>query len=105
MQEANTSEPNDPEILRCLGWSLFSLGEEIKGLVTLERALNLETENPLTLCDLGVVSLKLQNYPKAISLLERALEIDPTNERARECLLMTRRIAAHTRDAVTDDSV
>lgn len=102
---ANASEPNDPEILRCLGWSLFSLGEEVEGLVTLERALNLEPENPLILCDLGVVCLKLRDFTKAISLLERALEIDPTNDRARECLEMSRRIETHTRDAVTDDSL
>ena len=95
---ANQTEPNDPEILRCLGWSLFSSGDDVAGLVTLERALNLEPENPLILCDLGVVCLKQQEYSKAISLLERALEIDPTNDRARECLEMSRRIAVHTKE-------
>jgi tetratricopeptide (TPR) repeat protein len=67
----------------------------VEGLVTLERALNLEPDNPLTLCDLGVVHLRLKTYPKALALLERAREIDPENERVQECLEMARRIAEH----------
>ena len=95
LSTANHLEPNDPEILRCLGWSLFSSGDMVEGLVTLERALNLEPDNPLTLCDLGVVHLRLKTYPKALALLERAREIDPENERVQECLEMARRIAEH----------
>lgn len=95
LTSANHIEPNDPEILRCLGWSLFSSGEMVGGLVTLERALNLEPDNPLTLCDLGVVHLRLKHFSKALALLERAQEIDPENERVIECLEMARRIAEH----------
>ena len=93
LKEANRLEPNDPEILRCLGWSLFSSGAQASGIVTLERALNLEPDNPLILCDLGVVYLRSKNYPKSISLLRRAIEVDPRNDRAKECLEMAHRIA------------
>ncbi len=92
LKAANFLEPNNPEILRCLGWSLFSGGEPLAGMVTLERALNLEDSNPLILCDLGVVYLKMKDFPKAKALLERALQIDPENLRAQECLTMANRI-------------
>lgn len=90
---ANRLEPNNPEILRCLGWSLFSAGKTVEGVVTLERALNLEDSNPLILCDLGVVYLKMKEFPKARALLERALEIDPQNLRVKECLEMAARVS------------
>ncbi len=93
---ANRLEPNNPEILRCLGWSLFSAGHTVEGVVTLERALNLESHNPLILCDLGVVYLKMKEFPKARALLERALEIDPENLRVQECLEMAGRISERT---------
>lgn len=92
LKTANHLEPNNPEILRCLGWSLFSSEQVVQGMVTLERALNLEPENPLILCDLGVVYLKMQEFQKAKALLKRALDLDPANIRARECLEMTERI-------------
>ncbi|MFA7682399.1 MAG: hypothetical protein WCX61_05215 [Candidatus Peribacteraceae bacterium] len=85
LQKANMLRPNNPEILRCLGWVLFNEGKRTQGIVTLERALNLDSENPLTLCDLGVTHLQVHNFPKAKSLFLRALDLDPQNERAREC--------------------
>jgi len=96
LKMANRLEPNNPEILRCLGWSLFSNGEELAGVVTLERALNLEEANPLILCDLGVVYLNMREFSKAKALLERALDIDPSNVRAQECLEMAARIQGAT---------
>ena len=89
---ANTLEQNHPEILRCLGWSLFCSGQTVEGMVTLERALNLEDSHPLILCDLGVVYLKLKKFTKSKALLRRALDLDPKNERASECLEMVQRI-------------
>lgn len=103
LKAANKIEPNNPEILRCLGWSLFSGGKSVEGIVTLERALNLEEANPLILCDLGVVYLKMKEYAKARSLLERALEIDPTNIRVQECLEMAGRIEDHADGAKSMD--
>lgn len=92
---ANTLDRNNPEILRCLGWSLFSSGKMIEGMVTLERALNLEEQNPLILCDLGVVYLQSKNFQKSKLLLRRALDLDPKSIRVRECLDMVERIEKH----------
>ncbi len=90
---ANDLKQNNEEILRCLGWALFSSGKISEGLVTLERALNLDAENPLALCDLGVVYLRLQEFSKARALFQRSLDIDPSNSRAIDCLQMVDRIA------------
>lgn len=92
LKKANILKPNNPEILRCLGWVLFRSGERAQGIVTLERSLNLDHDNPLTLCDLGVTYMELQNFSKARSLFERALDVDPGNERARECIKAIQRL-------------
>jgi len=92
LREANALSPNNPEILRCLGWALFSAGQRAQGVVTLERALNLDQGNPLTLCDLGVAYLHVHNITKATSLFQRAIEIDPENDRAREGIQMAKRL-------------
>ena len=86
LQKANELSPNNPEILRCLGWAIFHVENKLKGLVTLERALNLRSDDPLILCDLGVCLLQEQIFHKAINLFEQALEIENTNERAQDCL-------------------
>ncbi len=83
---ANNSEPNNPEILRCLGWSLFHTGSRTEGIATLERALNLRPDDSLILCDLGVCCLHLNYFEKTIRLFERALALDPKSTRAKECL-------------------
>lgn len=92
---ANGLKHNNPEILRCLGWALFSSGDTVDGVVTLERALNLDAGNPLTLCDLGVVYLRMNNFIKAKALFQRALDVDPGNARALDCLQMVARIEQH----------
>lgn len=84
LRRANRSQPDAPDILRSLGWALFHQGETAQGVVTLERALNLEDGNVHTLCDLGEVYLALRHLPKARALFLRALAIDPGNSRARE---------------------
>ncbi len=95
LRTANGLKHNNPEILRCLGWALFSSGDNVDGVVTLERALNLDATNPLTLCDLGVVYLRLNNFAKAKALFQRALDVDPGNTRALDCLQMVARIEQH----------
>ncbi len=86
LQKANRLKANNPEILRCLGWALFSGGERAQGVVTLERSLNLDRENVLTLCDLGIAYLQVKSVPRAKALFEEALAIEPGNPRAKECL-------------------
>lgn len=84
LRRANRSQPDTPDILRSLGWALFHHGETTQGIVTLERALNLEEGNTHTLCDLGEVYLALRYASKARALFLRALEIDPGDSRAQE---------------------
>ncbi|MDD4319746.1 MAG: tetratricopeptide repeat protein [Candidatus Peribacteraceae bacterium] len=92
LRRSNALKPNNPEILRCLGWALFSDGERAQGVVTLERALNLESDNTLILCDLGIAYLQLRNFAKSKSLFLRALDLDPGNLRARECIQALERL-------------
>lgn len=92
LRTANRLKPNNPEILRCLGWALFNSGERPQGVVTLERALNLEADSTLTLCDLGVAYLEMHHFDKAKALFLRALDLDPDNQRAKECVAAVERM-------------
>ena len=86
LKRANELKASNAEILRCLGWVLFRRGQKVQGIVTLERALNLDPENTLSLCDLGVCYLEAQNLSKAHTLFERVLDLDPMNIKAKECV-------------------
>jgi tetratricopeptide (TPR) repeat protein len=97
LQHANYLKANNSEIIRCLGWALFNGNHRTQGIVTLERALNLDRNNPLTLCDLGVAYLQARNFPKAKTLLSRTLDLDPNNTRARECVAAVERLERSTK--------
>lgn len=92
LKKANSLKANNAEILRCLGWALFHSGQRAQGIVTLERSLNLDPDSPLTLCDLGVAYLEVQNFQKSRLLFRRVLDIEPHNERAKECMGMLERL-------------
>jgi len=92
LKKANQGNPNHPEILRCLGWGLFHKKEKKEGIATLERALLLEKNNPMILCDLGVCFLQENKITAAKNLFHKALEITPENERVIECLNIIRKI-------------
>ncbi len=104
LRKANSLKPNNAEILRCLGWALFSHGERAQGIVTLERALNLDSDSPLTLCDLGVAYLQVQNFSKARVLFQRALDIDPHNARAKECMAAVERLSNLVRQQMAEEN-
>lgn len=87
LKSSNTLHSNNPEILRCLGWAMFNSKKQTQGLVILERALNLDPENALTLCDLGICYMQMKNFDKSIQLLKKARQLDPHNSRIKECLL------------------
>lgn len=86
LEGADRLQTNHPEILRCLGWSYFHYGQKKKGIIVLERALNLAFDDCLILCDLGVCYLNEKNFERAIALFQKVLQIEPQNEKARECL-------------------
>ncbi|MCC7432905.1 tetratricopeptide repeat protein [Candidatus Peregrinibacteria bacterium] len=86
LDTADKIQANHPEILRCLGWSIFHSGERKQGLVILERALNLSPRDPLILSDLGICHLNDKNFDRANRLFNTVLEIEPDNEKVKECL-------------------
>jgi tetratricopeptide (TPR) repeat protein len=69
-----------------MGWSIFHEGQRKRGIILLERALNLNSNDPLILSDLGVCYLNEKNFERAAYLFKRVLEIEPQNEKAKECL-------------------
>ncbi len=86
LERSDSIEPNHPEILRCLGWSIFHEGQRKRGIIILERALNLSASDPLIMSDLGICYLNEKNFERAALLFKKVLEIEPDNEKARECL-------------------
>jgi len=86
LELADKLYPNHPEILRCLGWSLFHHNDKAKGVILLERALFLTPNDPLILNDLGVCYLNNKNFKKAGYLFKKTLQIEPNNQKAKECL-------------------
>lgn len=96
-RKANKMKSNNAEILRCLGWSLFNAGNRAQGIVTLERSLNIDDANALCMCDLGVAYLQTQHTSKAKALFRRALELDPDNQRVRECVQAVERYEQATK--------
>lgn len=86
LEVADQIEPNHPEILRCLGWSIFHSGRKKQGLIILERASYMAQEDGLILCDLGVCYLNDRQFDKAESIFRSVLDLEPENDKARECL-------------------
>lgn len=86
LEKSDDIQPNHPEILRCLGWSIFHEGQKKRGIIILERALNLSKDDPLILSDLGICHLNDKNFERAALLFKKLLDIEPNNEKARECL-------------------
>lgn len=85
LEKSNVLYPNHPEILRCLGWAIFNMGLKKRGIVVLERALNIAPEDSYILCDLGVCYMNQRNFQRALSLFRKTLAIDPENLKAKEC--------------------
>lgn len=86
LTKADSTLPNNPEILRCLGWTLFKKGKCTKGIILLERVLTMVPEDPVALCDLGICYFELKYFEKALDLFARAAEVDPNSKRAAEMI-------------------
>lgn len=86
LESADQAYPNHPEILRCLGWSMYHVGERKRGIVLLERALFLAPNDPLILNDIGVCYLNEKNFERSAMLFKKTLQIEPDNQKAKECL-------------------
>lgn len=86
LEVADSLEPNHPEILRCLGWSVYHYGEKERGLVLLKRAAHMSPDDIFILCDLGVCYLNNRAFNEAESIFNKVLELEPGHTKARECL-------------------
>jgi tetratricopeptide (TPR) repeat protein len=86
LEKADSLYANHPEILRCLGWSMYHFGQTKRGIILLERSLFLAPNDPLILNDLGVCYLNEKNFEKAGQLFKKTLQIEPNNQKAKECL-------------------
>jgi len=86
LERADVLYPNHPEILRCLGWSMYHNEERLRGIILLERALFLAPNDPLILNDAGVCYLNDKNFEKASHMFKKTLQIEPNNSKAKECL-------------------
>ncbi len=62
LEIADSMEPNHPEILRCLGWSVYHYGEKERGIVLLKRATMMSPDDIFILCDLGVCYLNERKF-------------------------------------------
>lgn len=86
LESADRAYPNHPEILRCLGWSMYHFGQQKRGVILLERSLFLAPNDPLILNDLGVCYLNEKEFDRAAILFKKTLQIEPDNQKAKECL-------------------
>lgn len=86
LESADRAYPNHPEILRCLGWSMYHFGQQKRGVILLERSLFLAPNDPLILNDLGVCYLNEKAFDRAAMLFKKTLQIEPDNQKAKECL-------------------
>lgn len=86
LELADSLEPNHAEILRCLGWSIFHSGRRKQGLILLERASELAKDDVMILSDLGICYLNERSFDKAEKVFQIILNIEPQNDKARECL-------------------
>jgi len=66
-------------------------------VILLERAKTLVPDDVYVLTDLGVCYLNERKIEKALPIFRRVLEIDPNNEKARECLLIVEEYAASSK--------
>lgn len=86
LEVANNIYQNHPEIIRCLGWSIYHYGQRKRGVILLERALFLAPNDPLILNDLGVCYLNEKDFERAAFLFKKTLQVEPDNGKAKECL-------------------
>ena len=81
---ADDVSPNNPEILRCLGWSLYNANRAMQGIALLERSQTLRPMDANILCDLGVCYLNNADFSKAEDIFKKVIRISPESDQARE---------------------
>lgn len=97
LELADELRPNHPEVLRCLGFGLYSAGQRERGIILLERARALLPNDVFILTDLGTCYLTERKLDKALEAFQQVLEVDPQNKKARDCLLIVEEYSAAAR--------
>ncbi len=83
--KADHIHPNHPEILRCLGWTLFNNLKKSQGLSVLERSNALRPNDVNILCDLGVCYMNDTQWAPAARTFRQVISLSPESEQAKEC--------------------
>jgi TolB-like protein/class 3 adenylate cyclase/Tfp pilus assembly protein PilF len=83
LESARRTLPNDPRLFELTGYILRRRGQHEEGLRNLQRAVELDPRNLLTLQQIAVSYLNLGRYADAIAALDRALSIMPDNVETR----------------------
>jgi len=71
LEQSNQKSPNNPEVLRNLGWAYTMTGDVKKWVILLERALTIAPDDLLIMEDLGVALLTQGKIQEAREYLSR----------------------------------
>jgi Flp pilus assembly protein TadD len=81
---ADAINPNNPEILRNIGWVEVMQGRCVNGRAILMRSITLDPDNAQAYNDLGASYLFEQNFPEAKKWIDQAIRLDPHDPLIRE---------------------
>lgn len=90
--------PNNPEILRSLGWAMFFMGNLSAGEKTLKQALAINPKDVLTYCDLAVIYINNYEYRKAEQIITTAEKLSPKDPLVKNVKLACRSFRKIGRD-------
>src|SRR5229473_3091309 len=83
LEIARRALPNDPRLFELTGYFLRRRGQQEEGLQNLQRAVELDPRNFLTLQQIALSYQILGRYAESIAALDRALSIVPDNVETR----------------------
>lgn len=83
LEIARRALPNDPRVFELTGYILRRRGQQQEGLRNLERAVELDPRNFLTLQQVAISYQNLGRYAETIAALDRVLAIMPDNVETR----------------------
>jgi serine/threonine-protein kinase len=83
LEIAGRALPNDPRLFELTGYILRRRGQQEEGLQNLQRAVELDPRNFLTLQQIAVSYSNLRRYAETIAALDRVLAIMPDNVETR----------------------
>lgn len=69
---SNELSPNNPEVLRHLGWAYVMSDHLDQGIILLQRALTMAPDDELIMEDLGMALLALGNHQEGVDYLRKS---------------------------------